>query len=82
MAVALRIRQTLGAVDIHPAQELKGVPEVLLINWVEAQGSRKAVRLGRAPVAMEVGTGEECQGRAREEAVGNTGVPEVVVEVL
>jgi len=82
MAVAPRTRQTLAAVDTHPAQELKEVPEVPLINWVEARGSRKAVRLGRAPVAMEVGTGEEYQGRAQEEAVGNTGVPEEVVEVL
>ena len=80
--MAPRTRQTSAAVGIHPVQELKGVPEVLLISWVEARGSRKAVRLGRAPVAMEVGTGEEYQGRVQVEAVGNTGVPEEVVEVL
>ena len=80
--VAPHTRQTLAAVDIHPVQELKGVSEVPLINWVEARGSRTAVRLEWAPVAMEVGTGEEYQGRAQEEAVGNIGVPGEVAEVL
>jgi hypothetical protein len=82
MVVALHTRQTLAAVDIHPVHELKEMSEVPSISWVEARGSRTAVRLERAPVAMEVGTGEESQGRAREEAVGNTEVPEEVAEVL
>lgn len=82
MAVALHTHQTLAAVDIHPVQGLKGMPEVLSISWVEARGSRTAVRLERALVVMEVGTGEGYLGRAREGAVGNTGVPEEVAEVL
>ena len=74
MVVALHTRQTFAAADMHP------VSEVPSISWVGARGSRTAVHL--VPVAMGVGTGEECQGRVQEGAVGNTGVLEVVAEVL
>ena len=59
MAVALRTRPTLAAVDMHPVRGSKGMPEVLSTSWVEAQGSPMAARLARAPVVMEVSTGEE-----------------------
>jgi len=82
MVVVLHTHQTFAAVDIHPVQELKEMPEVPSISWVEARGSWTAVRLEGALVAMEVGTGEEYLGRAQEGTVGNTGVPEEVAEVL
>ena len=80
--VALHTRQTLGAVDMHPVQESKEMSEVPSISWVVARGSQTAVHLERALVVMEVGTGEACQGRAQEGAVGSIGVPEQVAEVL
>lgn len=72
-AVAHHTHRTLAAVDIHPAR----TTEVLPSSWVESQGSPTAVRLERGPVVMEVHT-EGCQGSGQEEAVDNTGVPEVV----
>jgi len=82
MVVVPHTRQTSAVADMHPVQELKGVSEVPSIGWVEARGSQTAVHLERAPVAMEVGTGEEYQGRAQEGAVGNTVVLAEVVVVL
>ena len=82
MVVAPHTLQTLAAVDIHPVQELKGMSGVPTIGWVEARGNQMAVHLEQALVVMEVGTGEEYRGRAQVGVVGNTGVPEEVVEVL
>lgn len=57
MVVELHTRPTLVAVDIHPARGSE-LPEALSTGWVEAQGSLMVVRLGRAPVVMEVSTGD------------------------
>lgn len=81
MEVALHTRLTLVVVDMHPVRVWKMMPEVLTVSWAEFQGTPMAVRLAWAPV-VEVGTGEEYQGRRQGRAAGNTGAPKEGAEVL
>ena len=74
MEVALHTRLTLVVVDMHPVRVWKMMLEVLTVSWAEFQGTPMAVRLAWAPV-VEVGTGEEYQGRRQGRAAGNTGAP-------
>ena len=72
--VAHHTLRTLAGVDI---QGLEGVTGALPADWVESRGNLTAVRLERAAVAMEAGSGGAFHCRGQEEAVDNTEVLEV-----